>query len=336
MYKSSFQEKINNNALRCTLCSHTCVINENKTGICRARINQGGDLYSLVYGYPVATNIDPIEKKPLFHFLPGSLSYSLGTLGCNLACANCQNWDISQVKKLENQDQAYISPEKIVEDALSNDCQSIAFTYNEPTIFTEYALDIMKLAHENGIKNVWVSNGFMSKKCLEAILPYLDAINIDIKSFDEDFYRNNCGASLSPILENAKFLKSEQVHLEITTLIIPGLSDDAAMLNRLTEFIANDLDSDTPWHISKFTPQISWKLKKSLPTSDDIIYEAYQIGRDTGLNYIYVGNMPGDSKENTYCPKCGELAIARFGYQIERMDISGLCPNCEHTLDITE
>lgn len=338
MKEAKYYKSGKNNSVNCNLCYCKCVINDNEVGACRSRLNKGGKLYSLNYGYPVAQNIDPVEKKPLFHFLPGSLTYSIGTLGCNFKCDNCQNHGISQIddiaEKTKNID--YVTPERIIEEAIGNDCNSIAYTYNEPTVFCEYAIDIMRLAHENDLKNIWVSNGFMSDECLKSVLPYLDAINVDLKSVDNDFYKHNCSAKLAPVLDNLKTLKQEQVHLEITTLIIPSHSDDIDMLNRLAEFIAVELDADTPWHLSKFYPDVSWKLKNLPITGEDIIYQAYEIGKDVGLKYVYVGNIPGDQKENTYCPKCDELAIRRLGYNIERFDSNGRCAYCDRSLDIVE
>ncbi|MFC1678534.1 AmmeMemoRadiSam system radical SAM enzyme [Patescibacteria group bacterium] len=324
--------------IQCQLCNHFCFIAEEDAGICKARKNHQGKLYSLVYGYPIAINVDPIEKKPLYHFLPDSITYSIGTLGCNLSCANCQNWDISQVNKIEDRlnNLPFLSPEKIVEESKFNGCRSIAYTYNEPTIFSEYAIDIMKLAQKENIKNVWVSNGYMSDLCLDAIIPYLDAINVDLKSVDQNFYKSNCAAKLEPVLRNLKRIKQEQVHLEVTTLIIPSLNNNAIMYKDVAEFIATELSSDTPWHISRFSPEISWKLKDFEATSDEMIYEAYDIGKQSGLKYVYVGNIPGDQKENTYCPKCGELSIRRLGYHIERMDNNGRCQSCDASLEIVE
>jgi len=338
MKEAKFYEKLNNNAVKCELCRHFCNIQKNKTGICGVRKNKNGILYALNYGFPIAQNIDPVEKKPLFHFQPGSNTYSIGALGCNFKCKNCQNWEISQVENIEGQIEQlnYVDPAKIIEEAIGNDCQSISYTYTEPTIFSEYALDIMKLAHENELKNIWVSNGYMSEQCLGAILPYLDAINIDLKSMDEKFYQKNCAAKLNPILENLKILKQEQIHIEIATLLIPTLSDDENMLKKIAEFIADELSAETPWHISKFSPGISWQLEDLEETGDLALYNAYEIGKDAGLKYVYLGNMPGDQKENTYCPKCGELAIRRLGYHVERLDDNGLCPNCEKELDILE
>jgi len=322
----------------CELCHQSCFIKNNSTGICEVRKNINGELFSLCYGYPVALNVDPIEKKPLFHFQPGSLSYSIGTLGCNFKCANCQNWNISQALSIEQKIKNInlLEPDKIVSDALVNDCSSISYTYNEPTIFTEYALEIMELAKQNNLKNIWVSNGYMSELCLKVIIPHLDAINVDLKSMNHEFYKTNCSAKLEPVLKNLTTFKKAGVHLEITTLIIPGLSDDYEMLKSLAEFIAKELGVDTPWHISKFSPAISWKLKKIPATPEKTIFEACDIGKNAGLKYIYSGNILGDERENTYCPACGELAISRFGYEIERLDHRGRCARCDKNLDIFE
>lgn len=338
MQPADFYKKLSGQTVQCQLCHHFCLIKNKQTGICRSRKNINGELYSLVYGYPVAINIDPIEKKPLFHFQPGSTSYSLGTLGCNFKCANCQNWDISQAIDLEKSIKKlkYIEPEKIVEEAINNNCSSIAYTYNEPTIFAEYALAIMEAAREKKLKNIWVSNGFMSQQCLDKILPLLDAANIDLKSLTDEFYQKNCQGRLQPVLDNLKTIKKFGVHLEITTLIIPGLADDLIMLKNLADFIVNELGTDVPWHLSRFSSSISWKLKKVPTTSEEIIFEAYDIGKNAGLKYVYVGNIPGDQRENTYCPSCGKLAIRRFGYDLERYDNHGCCPACDKNLDIIE
>lgn len=324
--------------VKCHLCHHKCQIEEGKTGICSVRQNKQGKLYSRTYGCGIYSDIDPIEKKPLFHFMPGSMTYSIGSYGCNFACSNCLNFSASQPKqltKLLNSTDS-ISPERIIENVIADDCPSISYTYNEPTINTEFVLETMKMAYANNIKNIWVSNGYMSDKCLDSIVPYLDAINVDLKSFDDDFYRSNCKASLAPVLKNLKRLKDEQIHLEITTLIIPSLSQDIDMLAQLVDFIVSELDTDTPWHISKFSPSVSWQLKNLPATGEDIIYEAYEIAKAAGLKYVYVGNLPGDPKENTYCPKCSEMAIRRFGFHIERLDKKGHCAYCDKSLDIVE
>lgn len=353
MHEAKFYKKLADQTVACELCNHFCHIKNNAVGICSVRKNLDGQLYSLVYGYPAAMNIDPIEKKPLFHFLPGSSAFSLGALGCNFRCDNCQNWEISQAKNLttlspplsgrEIQNSpapllkagnAIVEPQKIVEQALDFGCQSIAYTYNEPTVFTEYALDIMKLAKQNNLKNIWVSNGYMSEQCLEAISPYLDGANIDLKSMAEKFYRKTCGAKLKQVLKNLIEIKKAGVHLEITTLVIPKLSDDPSMLKKTAEFMVKELGAEVPWHISKFSPEISWKLKNTPATSERTIFDAYEIGKTAGLKYVYVGNVHKTDKENTYCPNCGQLAIKRLGYNITRYDNNGKCPKCGRSLNI--
>ncbi len=285
--------------VQCRACSHFCKIKSGQTGICGVRQNLEGKLYSLVYGWAVALHMDPIEKKPLYHFLPGSYTYSFGTLGCNFRCANCQNYDISQMFNLKGRVEEYeklewgygILPEKIVAGAEQNNCPSISYTYNEPTVFLEYALDTMKLARDKGIKNTWVSNGFMSDETLDLVIPYLDAANIDLKSFDDGFYQKNCGGGLEPVLETCRKLARANVWLEITTLIIPTLSDDPDMLKNIARFIKEELGEDTPWHISAFSGFMSWKLKDLPGTSVKKIREAEQIGREAGLKNVYAGNI---------------------------------------------
>ena len=330
-------KKIDSEILQCLNCSHFCKIKQGKTGICGIRQNIKGKLYSLVYGKAAALNIDPIEKKPFFHFLPGSKTLSFGTIGCNMRCKNCQNYDISQmfgqkgkVENYEKLDWGYsLSPEQIVNEALEAKCESIAYTYNEPTVFLEYALDTMKLARKKGLKNVWVSNGFMSKQTLDLIIKYVDAINIDIKSFDDEFYKSNSGARLKPVLENCKHLVKEKVWLEITTLIIPTLSDNEKMLRQIARFIKNELGDFVPWHISAFSGAISWKLQYLPDTPAETIEKIYNIGKEEGLKYVYIGNLWKDGMENTYCPRCNNVVIERIGYNINRKDKQGKCANCK-------
>ncbi len=335
MPEARFYKRIKNDLLQCRLCSHYCVLKNNEIGFCNARKNKGGKLYSLVYGYPVAVNVDPIEKKPLFHFLPGSDVFSLGTFGCNFRCKNCQNYDISQESAIEEKNKAlpFLAPEKIVAGALTYKTKSIAYTYVEPTIFGEYALDIMILARKKNLKNVWVSNGFMSEEFLKELLPLADAFNIDIKSFDNEFYKTNCSARLKPVLENVKKIKKFGKHLEITTLVIPTLSDNLRMLKKIAEFIYNELGAETPWHISRFSGEISWKLQNLPQTDLQLLEKVYEIGKKAGLKYVYLGNVP-DGKENTYCPKCNTLVIKRNYYNIERFDKNGKCPKCGEDLDM--
>jgi pyruvate formate lyase activating enzyme len=329
LFEAKFYKKKEDGAVECRLCHHFCHLLPGNAGICTARKNINGELYSLVYGRPAALNIDPIEKKPLYHFLPGSTAFSLGTLGCNFRCANCHNYEITQ-SKIEREKMPFVTPEEIVAKAERGGCQSIAYTYNEPTIFTEYALDIMKLARKKKIKNVWVSNGFMSGDCLEAIIPYLDAINVDLKSMDDSFYNKVCQARVEPVLENLKKLNQAEICLEITTLVIPTLSDNLEMLKKIAEFIAKELGKDTPWHLSRFAPEISWRLKELPATGREILEQAYLIGKNAGLNYVYAGG----SYENTYCPNCGDLNIERIYYQVRRFDDNGRCRKCGENLKL--
>lgn len=337
-------KKIDAQTLECLACSHFCKIKEGNAGICGIRQNIGGKLYLLTYGKAAAAHIDPIEKKPFFHFQPGSSSYSFGTIGCNFRCANCQNYDISQmyglkgkVKEYEKMNWGYdLSPKKIVEEALEAGCQSIAYTYTEPTVFLEYCLDTMKLAKKKGLKNIWVSSGFMSNQTLDSAIPYLDAINIDIKSFDDGFYKSNCGGRVSPVLENCKRLVKEKVWLEVTTLVIPTLSDSKKMLRQVAKFIKNELGDFVPWHVSAFSGSISWKLQHLPETPVETIKKAYQSGKDEGLKYVYAGNVWGAADlGRTDCPKCKKAVIERIDYEVTRRDKSGKCGNCGEKIEGT-
>jgi len=297
--------------------------------------NKDGKLYSLVYGKSCALNIDPIEKKPFFHFMPGSQSLSLATVGCNFRCLNCQNYDISQMPQETGQVSGEdLLPEKIVEIALKNNLPSISYTYTEPAVFSEYSLDTMKLAKKKGLKNNWVSNGFWSKELFDLISPYLDAANIDIKSFSEEFYKKVCGARLQPVLDTLKRLKDKKIWLEITTLAIPTLSDSKEMFRDIAKFIKEELGTETPWHISQFSGAISWKLQHLPETPVETLEMAYRIGKETGLKYVYTGNVPGLPSEDTFCPKCNALVIDRTGYVISRHDKQGKCPKCGENLNL--
>ena len=328
-------EKIEGDKVRCRNCAHYCLIEPGKRGICGVRENFRGTLFAINYGKAISVQIDPVEKKPLFHFLPGSKTLSFATVGCNFACANCQNWEISQYPKshaeIPGDD---LPPQALVDLALERELPSISYTYVEPTIFSEYALDTMKLARAAGLKNIWVSNGFMSKESAEMVMPYLDANNIDIKSFSDDFYRTNCGARLAPVLETAKRMKDAKVWIEITTLIIPGLNDSDDNLTNIANFIAKDLGNETPWHATQFSGAISWKLKHISDTSSHTLRNAYNIGRAAGLQYVYSGNIPGMNTENTYCPECKTPCIERTGFAPKRFDKNGYCPKCGRNLNI--
>ncbi|MFH1894552.1 MAG: AmmeMemoRadiSam system radical SAM enzyme [Patescibacteria group bacterium] len=330
-------KKLKNGKAQCQNCAHYCVILPRGRGICGMRENTGGKLFALNYGKIIALSIDPIEKKPLFHFLPGSQTLSIAAVGCNLKCANCQNWDISQgYKKAKIMPGQDLSPHAIVKIAKEKKLPSISYTYTEPTIFSEFALDTMKIAKSKGLKNVFVSNGFMSKESAKMLIPYLDANSIDIKSFSNEFYRKNCGGRLQPVLETAKLMKKSGIWLEITTLAIPGLSDSKENFSAIAKFIYDKLGSKTPWHISAFSGQISWKLKHIADTPLETLGMAYKIGKEAGLKYVYTGNAPSMPSEDTFCPNCGELCIDRAGYNISRHDKSGKCPKCLTKLDITD
>lgn len=316
-------------SVTCELCRHGCLIKNGHRGICGVRENHDGQLFTLVYGKLVAAHVDPIEKKPLFHFLPGSLIYSVATAGCNFSCKFCQNADIAQMPKTGNKniEGRFVSPEDVIFGAIESGCRSIAFTYTEPTVFFEYALDTAKLAHEKRLKTVFVSNGYMSEKAADTIAPYLDAANIDLKSFSDDFYRNYCGARLEPVKESLKYLKAKGIFLEVTTLIIPGLNDGKEELNALARFILEDLGPETPWHISRFHP--TYRLTDRGPTPVETLNTARQIGLDEGLVHVYTGNVPGHPGENTICRSCGKILLERRGYMIIKNNLlSGCCSNC--------
>jgi len=340
MKESLLYEKVKNNSVKCKTCRHFCTIAPGKCGICGVRENTKGKLYFLPYGRAIAAHLDPVEKKPLYHFLPGTFSYSIATVGCNFRCGNCQNWQISQFPKSETTNREMIEksgenlpPKEVVQLAKKSRCPSISYTYTEPTIFLEYALDTMKLAKSAGLKNIWVSNGFMSRETLELVAPYLDAINIDIKSFEGEFYRENCGARLEPVLENCKEIVKKKIWLEVTTLIIPTLSDDEKMLEQIAQFIKNELGDFVPWHLSAFSGTISWKFQHLPDTPLKKIKKAWKIGKSKGLKYVYPGNIPSSEAENTYCPKCKKVVIQRMNYFVERLDKKGKCSNCGFTLE---
>ncbi len=333
MKEALLYKKLLNKTVNCRACYQYCIVADGQRGVCGVRANHNGKLYSLVYGKLIALNIDPIEKKPLFHFLPGSQSLSLATAGCNFKCLNCQNADISQLTKGGQEVLGEeMSPKKIVEMALENKTPSISYTYTEPTIFIEYALDVMKLAHQKNIKNVWVTNGYFSPETFKLISPYLDAANVDLKFFSDQFYQQVCGARLQPILDNLKLLKNGQVWLEITTLLIPGHTDQDQQLESIAKFIKNELGAETPWHISTFFP--TYKMANISPTPTKLVDRAYQIGEDAGLKYVYAGNVLGDKRGNTYCPKCNKLNIERTNYHIKRLDKGGKCWNCQTDLNL--
>lgn len=332
MKEAILYEKLDNGYVRCHLCAHRCKIAPAKSGICGVRENRRGTLYTLVHGTSIAESIDPIEKKPLFHVYPGSKSYSIATVGCNFRCDFCQNYDISQIPRSEGKIRGRSSmPEEIIERALRTGSKTIAYTYTEPTIFLEYALDTGMMAHEKGIKNVFVTNGFMTGEALEEIAPCLDAANVDLKSFRNEFYEKYCGGKLQPVLDSLKKMKDLGIWVEVTTLIIPTLNDDREELRDIARYI-HSLGPETPWHISRFHPQ--YRMENLPPTPLATIHMASEIGKEAGLKYVYSGNVPGDEGENTCCSNCGRLLIKRYGFNVEYIDLRGSrCPACKTPLD---
>lgn len=322
MKKAMFYQKLEGNKVRCNLCHHRCVISRGKRGICQVRENINDVLYSLVYGKVVASNIDPIEKKPLFHFYPGTTAYSIATVGCNFHCLHCQNWEISQLKSgIVGKD---ITPDSVVKNAINNGCHSIAYTYTEPTIFYEYAYDIAKIAHGKGLKNLFITNGYISGESLKELSSYLDAANIDLKSMSDGFYRTICGVKLQPVLNYIKLYHDLGIWIEVTTLIIPGYNDDPEELKSIAEFIRK-IDASIPWHVTGFYP--TYKLNDISPTSLETLRKAIEIGRKAGLEYVYQGNI--NKGENTYCPQCGKLLIERDNFSTTVNNIKNeFCPYC--------
>ena len=346
-HEAMLYEKLDGMKVKCGLCPRRCTIMPDKSGYCGVRKNEDGILYTLIYGKVSSVNLDPIEKKPLFHFHPGSMCLSLGTLGCNMRCIHCQNWEIAHVVLVEglHEQKVYniltedrsevISPEKAVEMALEAGAEGIAWTYNEPTIWFEYTYDCAKLAKQNGLYTVYVSNGYITPEALDTIGPYLDAFRVDIKGFTKDFYRKLARVSnFETILEATKRAKEKwNMHVEIITLIIPGWNDDEKQLRDIAAWIKNDLGDQTPWHVTRFVPYL--ELKDLHVTPVETLEKARKIGLDAGLKYVYIGNVPGNTGENTYCPKCKHLLIERIGYKTEMKGINeNKCDFCGETIPI--
>lgn len=326
MKEAMLYERLDDIKVRCNLCNHRCVIPEGGKGVCRVRVNEGGRLYTLVYGKTISQHIDPIEKKPLYHFLPGSRTYSIATPGCNFHCQWCQNWGIVHMS-MDDYDTLgrKANPAEIVSSAKRSGSQSIAYTYTEPTVFFEYVYEIAKLAHQEGLRNVFVTNGYMTVEMLDIFHPYLDAANVDLKSFREETYHHYVGAELQPILENLKKMKELDIWLEVTTLIVPGLNDDPVEVRDAAQFIFKEIGPETPWHISRFIPH--HKMSDRPPTSLVTLSQARQIGIEEGLHFVYIGNVADDS--NTYCNECGNLLICRKGFLVHELNLrDGCCSVC--------
>ena len=328
MVEARFWESAEGNQVRCGLCRFRCLIGVGRRGVCGVRENRDGTLYTLVYGKSIAEQVDPIEKKPLYHVLPGSLAYSIATVGCNFRCLHCQNHQISQWP----QGQAAIPgqelpPAELVRRALAAGCRSIAYTYTEPTIYLEYAYDTAVLARAAGLKNIFVSNGYITPEALAVVAPYLDAANIDLKGFTEEFYREVAGATLQGVLDSLREYRRLGIWLEVTTLVIPGHNDSDADLKGIAGFIAGELGREVPWHVTAFYP--TYRLANLPPTPVAALHRARRHGQEAGLHFVYAGNIPGAGGEETRCPACGQGLIDRNGFLVLEMKVHhGSCGHC--------
>jgi pyruvate formate lyase activating enzyme len=316
--------------VQCQLCPRECIISEGSRGNCRVRENRGGTLYTMVYGNPCAAHVDPIEKKPFYHFLPASLAMSIATAGCNLHCQYCQNWEISQFppEDLEHYD---LPPESVVQSTLRSGSQSVAYTYSEPTVFYEYMLDTAAKAREHGLRNAVISAGYINQAPLRELCRSVDAIKIDLKGFNEDFYDRVCDGTLQPVLDTIKTIHQEAIHLEIVNLVVPTLNDDVDELRELAGWIVDNVGRDVPTHFSRFQPL--YQLLNLPPTPVESLEAAREIAMDAGINYVYIGNVPGHPANNTYCAHCGEPIIVREGFAVlEYHLIDGNCEYCGHPI----
>jgi pyruvate formate lyase activating enzyme len=315
--------------VECCLCNWRCKIADGKAGHCLVRRNSGGVLYSLNYDKVCAASADPVEKKPLYHFMPGTKSFSIAAPGCNFECDFCQNWQISQeAHEVGQLDGEPYTAQEIVAAAPRSGCTSISYTYTEPTIFMELAAECGQLAKQAGLANIFVTNGYMTREAVDFAQPWLDAVNIDLKAFSDDYYKKLCKACLQPVLDTIEYIaKSTDIWMEITTLLVPGQNDSDKELRKLADWLVEHAGKDCPWHISRFYPQ--YKHTDSEPTPVDTLERAYDIGRAAGLRYVYMGNVPGAIAENTLCPTCGKMLIRRMGYTIVENNITGdKCPAC--------
>ena len=327
-----FDDPIAPGSVRCVACAHRCVLRPGRIGICGVRQNRGGWLYTLVYGQVVAAKAEPIEKKPFFHFMPGSYAYSIATRGCNFHCGYCQNWQMSQAhREGVVPESRNVTPETVVDEAVAAGVRSIAYTYVEPTVFIEFALDSMVRARAAGLHNVFVTNGYETPEAIELVAPYLDAANVDLKAANDAFYRRVCGARWEPVRDSIMDMRRRGVWVELTTLIIPGLNDDPRELRAMAEWIATAVGPETPWHLSRFMP--AYKFGDLQPTPASTLVQAAEIAREVGLRHVYVGNAPEVEASTTSCARCGERLISRADFTVTDWRlIDGRCPRCKHAL----
>lgn len=325
-------DKLPDSKVKCHVCAHRCVISEGRLGICGTRKNINGIIHTTIYNVVSSENVDPIEKKPLYHFLPGTLSYSLGSIGCNFRCEHCQNWTISQVT-LEEAWTREITPEEAVKRAIATGSKSISWTYNEPAIWHEYTYDSAVLAKKAGLKTVYVTNGYITPEALKRISPYLDAYRVDIKSFSEEFYRKVCRARLAPVLESTKLAKELGMHVETITLVIPGRNDSPEEITQIARWAHDNLGEDTPMHFTRFHPM--YKMEDAVSTPVSTLEMAHDIAKKEGMRFVYLGNVPGHKYENTYCPGCNALLIDRTGFRVGAVRIKeGKCTECGEVIPV--
>lgn len=322
--EAQFYTKLKNRNVQCRLCPRECIVAPGERGFCRVRENRNGTYYSLVYGYPVAVHLDPIEKKPFFHVYPGSKAFSIATVGCNLRCRFCQNWEISQATP-DQIKRPYVSPEQVALAARKSGAKTIAYTYSEPTIFCEYMIDCAKAGNAIGIDSVIVSNGFISARAQAKLLPHLKAVKVDLKAFTEDFYATICGGHLQPVLRSLKRIVQSGTWLEIVVLVIPTLNDSPDEIRRMAAWIVQNLGPNVPIHFIPFRPM--YKLRNLPPTSQELLRRARTIAMAEGCHFAYGGDLPDGSHSNTFCPECGALAVDRYHYSIDKVT-DGICGQC--------
>ncbi len=320
-------------ALNCKICERRCIISRGKAGFCQMRENEEDKIYTLNYAAVSSVAVDPIEKKPLYHFYPGSTVFSMGSIGCNFRCKHCQNWGISQAE-LEQTPTRDMLPEDAIRLSQEYGCKSIAWTYNEPTMWFEYTLDSAKIAKKVDIKTIYVTNGYMSEESFEEIRPYLDAANIDLKGMSEKFYKDLCDARLQPVLDNIVRMHDAHIHIEITNLMIPGYNDSDENIRALVKFMADEVGVEVPLHFTRFYPQ--YQMRNLQPTEVKYLEKAHKVAKDAGMKYVYIGNVPTEKGENTYCPECGEPIIKRDGFSVlnDELKKTRKCPKCKANIDI--
>ncbi len=322
-----YYDRLGGNKIRCRVCPKECVVGDRERGFCGVKENQGGRYYTLVYGQCAAVNLDPIEKKPLFHFLPSSAAFSIATAGCNFDCKDCQNWEISQVRPEQVKDPINLPPDQVVSLAKRYSARSIAYTYSEPVVFYEYMLDTAKAGQAQGIKSIMISNGYIRPEPMKQLAPYLAAIKIDLKSISNSFYKTYCVGEVDPVLDTLKLVHKLGKWLEVVYLVVPTLNDGEGTVRQMCQWVKANLGSEVPLHFSRFIP--NYQLKKLPPTPYETLQRCRKIARETGINFVYVGNVPGESNVSTWCPRCGKIVVRRSGFQVLEVNLrNGACKYC--------